>query len=91
MLLGSIVMLDCCKAYDCLKDHDYELLQINHSLHFKDPDSGTHTNSIEGTWSAIKLSMNTNHLVGEFDLYLAKYMWRRLHCHSQKKVFLANF
>ena len=49
VLPGSVVMLDCWKACDCLKDHNYELLRVNHSLHFKDPDTGAHTNSIEET------------------------------------------
>ena len=94
MLPGSIVMSYSWKAYDCLKDHDFQLLRVNHSLHFMDPDSDAHTNSIEGTWSAIKRSMPTNHAKGEFDSYLAEYIWRRLHHHSQKKdikMFSANF
>jgi len=27
---------------------------VNHSLHFKDPESGVHTNSIEASWRAAK-------------------------------------
>ena len=70
---GSIEISDCWKAYSCLKDHDYKILQINHSLHNKHPDIGAHTNSIEGTWSAIKHSMinNRNHVADQFDSYLA--------------------
>ena len=67
--------------FDCLKHTDCELLRINHSLHHKHPGTGVHTSSIEGTWLAIKLVMrnNHNHKVGQYDSYLAEYMWRKSH------------
>ncbi|GFW18360.1 putative isxo2-like transposase domain protein [Trichonephila clavipes] len=51
---GSIINLDCWKAYNCLLHEGYQHLQVNHSLTFMDPKTGAHTNSIEGTCSAIK-------------------------------------
>ena len=35
VLLGSVIISNCRKTYDCLKDYDYELLHINNSLHYK--------------------------------------------------------
>ena len=35
VLPGSIIISDCWKAYDCLKDHDYGILHVNHSLYYK--------------------------------------------------------
>ncbi|ELT97905.1 hypothetical protein CAPTEDRAFT_131723, partial [Capitella teleta] len=32
----------------------YKQLTVNHSANFKDPKTGAHTNSIEGTWQKIK-------------------------------------
>ncbi|GFS59669.1 mitotic-spindle organizing protein 2A [Trichonephila clavipes] len=75
---------DCWKAYDCVSHDGYQHLQVNHSLTFKDPETGAHTNPIEGTWSAIKRSLRNHaaHVEGEFDHYLAEYMWRRRRGHS---------
>ncbi|GFV23613.1 putative transposase-like protein [Trichonephila clavipes] len=62
----------------------------SHSLTFKDPETGAHTNAIEGTWSAIKRSLkdHTAHVEGQFDSYLAEYMGRRSNEH---KMIDANF
>ncbi|GBO35493.1 hypothetical protein AVEN_213972-1 [Araneus ventricosus] len=47
-------------------------------MHFVDPDSGARTRSIERTWSAIKRGWNgTNHVKGQFDSYMAAFMWKR--------------
>ncbi|GFY02371.1 putative isxo2-like transposase domain protein [Trichonephila clavipes] len=56
---GSVIISDCWKAYNCLSHEGYQHLRVNHSLTFKDPETGAHTNSIEGTWSAIKRSLRT--------------------------------
>ncbi|GFS47192.1 mitotic-spindle organizing protein 2A [Trichonephila clavipes] len=81
---GSVIISDCWKAYDCLSHDGYQHLRVNHSLTFKDPETGAHTNPIEGTWSAIKRSLRNHaaHVEGEFDHYLAEYMWRRRRGHS---------
>ncbi|GBL78770.1 hypothetical protein AVEN_168919-1, partial [Araneus ventricosus] len=55
---------------------------VNHSVNFKDPITGVHTNGIEGTWSAIKAqfrSQGTEKVKDEFDSYLGEYVWRRLY------------
>ena len=63
---------------DCLKDKGYKHLAVNHSILFKDPERGAHTNIIEGTWSAIKRSIRgTNKCTTVFDSYLAECVWRR--------------
>ncbi|GFX55451.1 mitotic-spindle organizing protein 2A [Trichonephila clavipes] len=60
----------------------YVHLRVNHSLTFVDPETGAHTNSIEGTWSAIKKGLHKAHVKGQFDSYLAEYMWRRSNGHE---------
>ncbi|GFW00089.1 DDE_Tnp_IS1595 domain-containing protein [Trichonephila clavipes] len=79
VLPGSTIVSDCWKAYKCLSDEGFKHLEVNHSVCFKDPDTGAHTNSIEGTWSAIKrfLRNHTSHTEGMFDHYLAEYLCRR--------------
>ncbi|KAF8772021.1 hypothetical protein HNY73_019370 [Argiope bruennichi] len=78
VLPGTEIISDCWKAYDCLKDEGFTHLQVQQNLHFKDPETGAHTNTIEGTWSAIKRALrNTPH-----DLYLFEYVWRKTLGHS---------
>ncbi|KAI4293347.1 hypothetical protein PAPHI01_2621 [Pancytospora philotis] len=51
---------------------------MNYSLHFKDPETGVHTNTIEGNWAAVKaqtpVRSRTRSLVW---LYLLRYMLKR--------------
>ncbi|GFW97317.1 DDE_Tnp_IS1595 domain-containing protein [Trichonephila clavipes] len=90
ILPGTTIIPDCWRAYECLSDEGYRHLTVNHSLTFKDPETGAHTNAIEGTWSAIKRNLkgHTAHVEGQFDSYLAEYMWRRSNEH---KMIDANF
>ncbi|GFV06304.1 putative transposase-like protein [Trichonephila clavipes] len=74
----------------CRENPHFVCRSTSHSLTFKDPETGAHTNAIEGTWSAIKRSLNdhTAHVEGQFDSYLAEYMGRRSNEH---KMIDANF
>ena len=51
---GSIILSDCWKAYSSLKDEGYGHLTVNHSIEFKNKDTGACTNLIESTWNAVK-------------------------------------
>lgn len=90
VLPGTTIISKCWKSYDCLEDERYRHLMLNHSLKFKNPENGVHTNSIEGMWSTIKrsLSISTNHCKDHFDGYLAEYMWRRSHPSQKFTDFL---
>lgn len=49
---------------------------MNHSLHFKDPETGVHSNTIEGSWKHAKASLSQYCRKKEFYAgYLAKYMF----------------
>jgi transposase-like protein len=78
ILPGTTIISDCWRAYTCLKDEDFEHLTVNHSINFKDPDTGAHTNTIEGAWLHAKRSLpkygTKNHFMTG---YLAAHMWRR--------------
>ncbi|KAF8777106.1 putative transposase-like protein like [Argiope bruennichi] len=87
VLQGSTVMSDCWKAYDCLSSEAFVHLAVNHSLTFKDPDTGAHTNSIEGTWGICKLYFRETRKVKDgTDGYLAEYIWRRCHRSGDKSI-----
>ena len=48
---GTTIITDKWKAYINLQNHGYVHLDVNHSQNFVDPESGAHTNRIEGTWT----------------------------------------
>lgn len=74
----SVLLSDCWKAYAnsnlYFKSHN----TVNHSIGFKNSLTGTHTNTIEGTWCAIKsqtpVRCRTRALVS---LYLVRFMLKR--------------
>ena len=47
---GSIVITDCWKGYNRLKDF-YDHFSVNHSENYVDPNTGATTNNIEGVWN----------------------------------------
>ena len=54
-------------------------MTVNHSKNFKDPVTGAHTNTIEGTWNGFKQSIilrNRNKKVIAL-LYLKEYQWSK--------------
>ena len=77
---GSTIYSDCWGAYNKLGELGYKHLTVNHSVNFKDPTTGCHTNSIEGAWQKMKLSMPKLGIRQQMlQGYLFVYMWRRRH------------
>ena len=78
---GSIVYSDEWAAYNQLAaTAACQHQTVNHSIHFVDPQTGAHTQGIEGLWSACKRMMREEHAGRNADLfttYLQEYMWRR--------------
>ncbi|KFM73607.1 hypothetical protein X975_07427, partial [Stegodyphus mimosarum] len=70
--------------YDCLEDEGFQHLAVNHTYHFKDPQTGAHMNTIEGTWGAIKSATRKHYDKQNFAFYLAEHVWWK---NSQKKSF----
>ena len=52
--IGTTIISDCWRSYDCLNEEDFEHLTVNHSLNFVDPETGAHTQNIESLWWQIK-------------------------------------
>lgn len=75
---GTTIYTDCWKGYNNLKNIGYKHMTVNHSKHFKDPETGVHTNTIEGTWNGLKQSIiPRNRNKKDILLYLKEYQWRK--------------
>lgn len=82
VLCGSIVHTDCFRSYHNLCDL-FEHMQVNHSKNFRDPLTGCHTNTIEGTWNGVKMKIAPRSRVsGTIDDHLGEFIWRRKWSHD---------
>ena len=52
---GTSVISDNWAAYCNLESEGFTHRTVNHSIHFVDPDTGAHTNTIKSTWRAVKV------------------------------------
>ena len=78
IFLGTCVMSDMWKAYDCLKDEGYTHLTVNHSLNFIDAATCAHTQRNENTWWGVQRSMpRTGTSKDLFESYLQEQLWRQ--------------
>ncbi|KAI5151341.1 hypothetical protein ENBRE01_2071 [Enteropsectra breve] len=75
---NSIIRTDCWKGYADVSKHFKKHQTVNHSRHYKDPETGVHTNTIEGNWSPLKSAVpvrcRTKKLI---DIYLLRKMVER--------------
>lgn len=75
---GTIIYTDKWKGYNNLNKIGYKHKTVNHKKCFKDPDTGVHTNTIEGTWNGLKQSITPrNRTKNDIILYLREYQWRK--------------
>lgn len=88
---GSQVYTDCWKGYrtDGLLDLEMIHATVNHSLHFKDPETMVHTNTIEGTWAGMKRKILPRYYSDDvIEPHLCEFIWRRLHEEHPLRDFL---
>lgn len=70
-------------GYNGLEDNlGLEHHTVNHSLWFRDPITGIHTNTAEGTNNALKIFICPTNRDPAVDGHLCEFIWRRLH-HGQ--------
>jgi transposase len=85
----TIVYTDDARIYDRLPVHGWEHRSVNHSARIY-VDGLTHTNTIEGFWSLVKLGiLGTHRHVSAKWLqgYLNEYAWRYNRRHSDTPMF----
>ena len=75
---GSIFHTDCWKGYSNVGNLGFTHNTVNHSLFYKDPVTGVHTNSIEGTLSAVKRTIPVRNCTRhDIENWLIKFIWMR--------------
>ena len=79
ILPGTVIYSDQFSPYIPLNQLGYIHLSVNHSKNFVDPDSGAHTNTIEGLWALVKkkLKSMSGTLYEHFTSYLDEFVWFR--------------
>jgi hypothetical protein len=70
---GATVISDCWGAYNSLGSQGYTHRTVNHSIHFGDPDTGAHTNTIESTWRRVKVFLRQYNRGVDYEFHLAHY------------------
>jgi hypothetical protein len=88
-LPGSIICTDMWKGYGLLNSMGYEHQHVNHSVHFKNPETGVHTNTIEGTWNGLKMQIKPRNRTRKFiDSELVVAIWRKKNKQSLWEAFM---
>jgi len=76
---GSIVYTDLWRGYIGISElNNITHGTVNHSQNFVDPNTGVHTNTIEGTWNGIKLNISPrNRTKDAVTNHLLEFIWRK--------------
>jgi transposase-like protein len=87
---GSIVHTDLWRGYSGITEETgLEHRTVNHSAFFKDPQTGVHTNCIEGTNFALKSKIPIRcRVVDHVDEHLLEFIWRRNNVNSLWDSFI---
>ncbi len=77
---GTTIYSDCWRAYDTLNDEGFVHHSVNHSLHFRDPETGVHTNTVEGMWNLVRRDLPKFGTKKEhYHAHLAEFVIRKRH------------
>ncbi|KII64511.1 hypothetical protein RF11_12622 [Thelohanellus kitauei] len=87
VLPGSKIITDCFRSYSQLSSY-YERFIVNHSQWFINRPNGACTNTIEGTWRALKMKISPRNRTNSFnedeeleentiDQFLGEFLLRR--------------
>ena len=86
----TVILSDCWKAYSSLKDEGYTHLTVNHSIEFKNKETGACTNLIESTSNAVKKSFpKTGSQKQLYNSYHVEYCIRKIYLTDAQDKFSA--
>jgi transposase-like protein len=94
---GSIICTDMWRAYDTIEDIDVQPRfvhrTVNHSVNFKDPIDGTHTNNVEAYWCSIKRKFKQLNGTSRANTsgYLDEHMYREKYDRNSKRELFDTF
>jgi hypothetical protein len=76
---GTTLISDSWSSYNKINKFDFTSLTVNHKYNFVDPDSGAHTNKIEGLWSQFKRKFKGMNGCDRVQLqsHINEFMWRQ--------------
>ncbi len=80
---GTTIYSDCWAAYNHLEEYGYKHLTVNHSVHYKDPVTGVHTNNIESNCQTLKRALQGSQKEMLAD-HLCEYLFKRF-CDASNK------
>ena len=72
---GTTVISDSWASYRNLDQQGYTHRTVNHSIHFVDPTTGAHTNTIESTWRSVKVFLGQYNRGEDYEFHLAHYLF----------------
>ena len=72
---GTTVISDCWGAYHNLGSQGYQHRTVNHSINFRDPVTGDHTNTTESTWHIVKVFLGQYNRGEDYVYHLAHYLF----------------
>ena len=86
---GTKIISDCWKAYSSPKDEGFQHLTVNHSIEFKNEETGACTNTIESTWRALKNFLPPSGTIKTlYDSYFSQYCVRKKYLTGATDPFL---
>ena len=76
---GATIWSDSWRGYAGLEDAGFSHGVVNHRLNYRDPETGVHTNRIEGNWGAIKQYLRQHRAThrNRTEAYVHEYCFRR--------------
>ena len=76
---GATIWSDSWRGYAGLEDAGFDHGVVNHRLNYRDPETGVHTNRIEGNWGALKQFLRRQRATHRnwTEAYVHEYCFRR--------------
>ena len=91
-ILKTTIYSYCWKGNTNLSKEFFKHQTVNHSKHFVNRQTNTHTNTIEGNWSGIKRTIPIRSRTWKLiDIYLLRFMLKRNEGSNSLEVLLNYF